>query len=149
MDLRRFLGLSEGAAVQLNPKDVAVSVAIFAGLYVGYKAIKGVSDAAGAVSGFVGSVGDAFGNAWEWTSDAFKPNPYRESITSMEEVVYDEMGNVIGTRTVDAPSGQQTVFTNEQIDRISGGWNWGFGDLTGGGFGGGGKSFNDILKGGY
>lgn len=77
----------------VNVKDAAVAVAIIAGLYLGWKVVKGVSaagDAAGdAVSAVVdgaksavGAVGDAIGGAWGWVSGIWEDDPTETVLTS-------------------------------------------------------------------
>lgn len=80
----------------VNVKDAAMAVAILAGLYLGYKVVKGVGaagDAAGnAVSAVVdgahravSTVGDAIGGAWNWATDWMESDP-TETVLSVDQV---------------------------------------------------------------
>lgn len=71
---------------QINPKDVAITVAIVAGLFVGYKVVKGLGSAGDAVGGALSSaagavgegaeaVGDAIAGGWNWVTGFFSSDP--------------------------------------------------------------------------
>lgn len=70
----------------INPKDAAIAVAVLAGLYVGYRALKGLGSAGDAVGGAVssvvdgagraaGAVGDAVAGGWNWVTGFFSSDP--------------------------------------------------------------------------
>lgn len=71
---------------QINPKDVAITVAIVAGLFVGYRVVKGLGSAGDAVGGALSSaadavgegaeaVGDAIAGGWNWVTGFFSSDP--------------------------------------------------------------------------
>lgn len=77
----------------VNVKDAAIAVAILAGLYLGYRVVKGVGaagDAAGnAISsvvegakGAAEAVGDAIGGAWDWATGWMESDPTETVLTA-------------------------------------------------------------------
>lgn len=127
----------------VNVKDAATAVAILAGLYLGWRVVKGVSaagDAAGnAVSTVVdgaksaaAAVGDAVGGAWDWASDLVGLGGPDENISQeTADRVADQMGLYTEWRwyVPDGPiytqTGKNTVSTpGNVVDGSSLGKSW-------------------------
>lgn len=139
----------------INPKDVAITVAIVAGLFVGYKVVKGLGSAGDAVGGVVSAVGDgaeavgdAIAGGWNWVTGFFYSDP---EVSVFDDAAAQRIG--AGVRT-DSQNPNPYASGSPQVsqggggltmDSIGGGWLLGSNGASGGSF----NSARDILTRGY
>lgn len=139
----------------LNPKDVAITVAILAGLFVGYKVVKGMGAAGDAVGGVVSAVGDgaeavgdAIAGGWSWVSGFFTSDP---AVSVFDDAAMQRIGAGVRTDNQNPntyASGAPTVSQGSgglTMDSIGNGWLLGSNGASGGSF----NSARDILTRGY
>lgn len=140
----------------LNPKDVAITVAIVAGLFVGYKVVKGLGSAGDAVGGVVSAVGDgaeavgdAIAGGWQWVTGFFSSDP---GVSVFDDAAMQRIGAGVRTDNQNpnpyasgAPQVSQGSGGGLSMDSIGGGFILGSNGTSGGSF----NSARDILTRGY
>lgn len=139
----------------INPKDVAITVAILAGLFVGYKVVKGLGSAGDAVGGVVSAVGDgaeavgdAIAGGWNWVTGLFDSDP---EVSVFDDAAMQRIGAGVRTDNQNpspyASSGPAITSGSGGLtmDSIGGGFILGNGGASGGSF----NSARDILTRGY
>lgn len=139
----------------INPKDVAITVAIVAGLFVGYKVVKGLGSAGDAVGGVVSAVGDgaeavgdAIAGGWNWVTGFFSSDP---EVSVFDDAAMQRIGTGVYTGNTNPNTYADSAPKVSQggggltMDSIGGGWLLGSNGTSGGSF----NSARDILARGY